>query len=156
MSGHPSATDRYDSSLRAFPLLSCPAAPCGVRVVSSCFSPHPDEGWMERRQAHSLVCRACEARPPSLAARPVPLRTGPLSALHHGDFRPGTHAAASGSLETGAASDLSATGQGPGGGVPDLPRCGSRRSRGTRLPAPSSGSSPEGDDPSVDGYEIPC
>ena len=29
------------------------------------------------------------------------------------------------------------------GGVPDLPRCGSRRNRGTPLPAPSSGSSPE-------------
>ena len=29
------------------------------------------------------------------------------------------------------------------GEVPDLPRCGSRRNRGTPLPAPSSGSSPE-------------
>ena len=32
----------------------------------------PTEGWMERRQGTLLFCRACEARPPSLAARPVP------------------------------------------------------------------------------------
>ena len=32
----------------------------------------PNEGWMERRQGTLLFCRACEARPPSLAARPVP------------------------------------------------------------------------------------
>ena len=38
------------------------------------------------------------------------------------------------------------------GGVPDLPRCGSRRNRGTPLPAPSSGSSPE-DAPSERGCE---
>jgi len=30
-----------------------------------------------------------------------------------------------------------------GGGIPGLPRCGSRRSRGTPLPAPPAGSSPE-------------
>ena len=41
---------------------------------------------------------------------------------------------------------------GPMGGVPDLPRCGSRRNRGTPLPAPSSGSSPE-DAPSERGWE---
>ena len=37
------------------------------------------------------------------------------------------------------------------GGVPGLPRCGSRRNRGTPLPAPSSGSSPETPPPSEDG-----
>ena len=39
------------------------------------------------------------------------------------------------------------------GEVPDLLRCGSRRNRGTPLPAPSSGSSPE-DAPSERGCEI--
>ena len=39
------------------------------------------------------------------------------------------------------------------GGVPDLPRCGSRRNRGTPLPAPSSGSSPE-DAPSERGCDL--
>jgi hypothetical protein len=40
------------------------------------------------------------------------------------------------------------------GGVPDLPRCGSRRNRGTPLPAPSSGSSPETPPPSEDAKRV--
>ena len=54
----------------------------------------------ERRQAHSssIVARARRDHR-------VPVRPGPLSALHRGDFRPGTHAAGSRQWDTGAAID---------------------------------------------------
>jgi len=93
---------------------------------------------MERRQAHSSFIVALAKRD-----QHVPVRPGPLSALHRGGFRPGTRAAASGS-GTGADERLARVRPyGLMGGVPGLPRCGSRRNRGTPLPAPSSGSSPE-------------
>ena len=50
----------------------------------------PDEGWMERRQAHSLISVA-----PATRDHPVPGRPGPLSALHRGGFRMRTHEAGS-------------------------------------------------------------
>src|SRR5258708_36778361 len=58
-----------------------------------------------------------------------------LNLLHHGDFRPGTDAAASGS-ERPEPSATCPQATRAGGGIPGLPRCGSRRSRGTPLPAP--------------------
>ena len=115
-------------------------------TTTSFLLPHPDEGRMERRQAHSSFIVALAKRD-----QHVPVRPGPLSALHRGGFRPGTRAAASGS-GTGADERLARVRPyGLMGGVPGLPRCGSRRNRGTPLPAPSSGSSPE-DAPSERGW----
>jgi hypothetical protein len=65
-----------------------------------------------------------------------------LNLLHHGDFRPGTDAAASGS-ERPEPSATCPQATRAGGGIPGLPRCGSRRNHGTPLPAPPAGSSPE-------------
>jgi hypothetical protein len=50
----------------------------------------PDEGWMERRQAHFFVSVA-----PATRDHPVPGRPEPLSALHRGGFRMRTHEAGS-------------------------------------------------------------
>ena len=84
----------------------------------------PDEGWMERRQAHSSdLGRACDARPP------VPVRPGPLSALHRGGFRMRTHEVGSRQWNR-SRSDCPRQALTPGGRGPDLPRCGSRRSVG--------------------------
>ena len=61
---------------------------------------HPRGGGVERRQAHSfflLVARVRGATPALVRRGPVPVRPGPLSALHRGDFRPRTHAGVSGS-----------------------------------------------------------
>ena len=83
-------------------LLPVPAPQLCVRVVPS-FSylvrtVTPNEGWMERRQAHSFFLSRLRGATPALVRRgPVPVRPGPLSALHRGDFRPRTHAVVSGS-----------------------------------------------------------
>jgi len=67
-----------------------PAAPPGVRVAFILFASTPNEGWMERRQAHSSSIVAL-ARRDVRAARRGRSRydRNPLSALHRGDFRRG-------------------------------------------------------------------
>ena len=54
-----------------------PAAPCGGRVASILFASTPNEGWMERRQAHSSFGRACDARPPCPGATGTSLGAPP-------------------------------------------------------------------------------
>jgi hypothetical protein len=105
------------------------AAPCGVRVLPSSFKSAPEtRGWRSADRRTLLLCRACEARRPRERNAGRPVATGtPLSALRRGDFRPGTRAAASGS---GTGADERPARVRPYdlmGGVPDLPRCGSRR-----------------------------
>ena len=132
------------------------AAPCGVRVVPFFSKSAPKEGVAERRQAHSsLFCRACEARRPRErnAGRPVatgtPSRRSVVAVFGRGPVLPPPAVAPE------PMSDLPASRPyGLMGGVPDLPRCGSRRSRGTPLPAPSSGSSPEDAPSSEDAIPV--
>ena len=70
----------------------------GFFTFSACSHLTPSEGWMERRQAHSFFLSRLRGATPALVRRgPVPVRPGPLSALHRGDFRPRTHAVVSGS-----------------------------------------------------------
>ena len=87
------------SAARAF-LVPAPQACVRVgrsfRAVSAP-SP-PNEGWMERRQAHSWTSVALARRDArACKARTFPVRPGPLSALHRGAFQPRTHAALPGS-----------------------------------------------------------
>jgi hypothetical protein len=82
----------------------------------------------------------------------APVRPGPLSALHRGDFRPGTRAGSSGSGTGSAQRPVRRRTEARLDGVPGPPRCGSRRRRGTPLLAPSQGSSPD-DAPHEPGYK---
>jgi hypothetical protein len=77
---------------------SFPAAPFGVRRRVLC-SATPEEGeWSaDRRTLSFFVSRVRGATPALVRRGPVPVRPGPLSALHRGDFRPRTHAGVSGS-----------------------------------------------------------
>jgi hypothetical protein len=84
----------------------------------------PDEGWMERRQTHSLVSVA-----PATRDHPVPGRPGPLSALHRGDFGYGPTKPAP-AVEPEPAATARARHCRPAVGVRTSPRCGSRRSGG--------------------------
>jgi hypothetical protein len=97
----------------------------------------PDEGWMERRQAHSLLSVA-RARRDTRAVRRGPPRDDrdPLSALHRGDFRPRTHAAGSRQWNR-SRSDCPRQTLMPGGRGPDLPMPRFAPQRGTPLLAPS-------------------
>jgi hypothetical protein len=118
------------------------------------FRVHPSKGWAERRQAHSsLLCRACEARRPRErnAGRPVatgtPSRRSTVAIFGRGPVLPPPAVAPE------PTSDLPAPGRKDlAGGIPDLPRCGSRRNRETPLPAPPSGSFLE-NAPSERGWE---
>jgi hypothetical protein len=81
--------------------------------------------------------RVCETRR-------IPLRPGRRpSALHRGDFRPRDYASSPAGATAGSASRRARGRTVRPGRVPRLPRRGSRRSHGTPLPAPPSGSSPE-------------
>ena len=118
-------------------------------------SPHPKRGWRSADRRTLLLCRACEARRPRErnAGRPVatgtPSRRSVVAIFGRGPALP-----ASGS-GTGADKRLAhVRPYGLMGGVPGLPRCGSRRNRGTPLLAPSSGSSPETPPSSEDGKSI--
>jgi hypothetical protein len=75
-----------------FRFRSEPAEFPGQRQPRQQQSRPPKEGWMERRQAHSssIVARAKRDHR-------VPVRPGPLSALHRGDFRRGPTLLAPGS-----------------------------------------------------------
>jgi hypothetical protein len=119
---------------------SFPAAPFGVRRrVLRSTTPEEGEWSADRRTLSFFLSRVRGATPALVRRGPVPVRPGPLSALHRGDFRPRTHAGVSGS-GTRSRSDCPAPGRKcPGGRGPGLPRCGSRRSRGTPLLAPSAG-----------------
>jgi hypothetical protein len=77
---------------------SFPAAPFGVRRRVLC-SATPEEGeWSADRRTLSFFLSRVRGATPALVRRgPVPVRPGPLSALHRGDFRPRTHAGVSGS-----------------------------------------------------------
>ena len=69
--------------------------------------------------------------------------TGLLKLLHRGDFRPRDYASSPAGATAGSASRRARGRTVRPGRVPHLPRRGSRRSHGTPLPAPPSGSSPE-------------
>jgi len=84
----------------------------------------PDEGWMERRQTHSLVSVA-----PATRDHLVPGRPGPLSALHRGDFGYGPTKPAP-AVEPEPAATARARHCRPAVGVRTSLRCGSRRSGG--------------------------
>ncbi len=73
----------------------------------------------------------------------VPLRAGPLSALHRGDFRPETHAAVSGSGTPEPPVTCPRQAARPGGRDPGPPGLRFAPQRRTPLPAPPAGSSPE-------------
>ena len=77
---------------------SFPAAPFGVRrrVLRSAT---PEEGeWSADRRTLSFFLSRLRGATPALVRRgPAPVRPGPLSALHRGDFRPRIHAGVSGS-----------------------------------------------------------
>ena len=73
---------------------------------------------------------------PATRDHPVPGRPGPLSALHRGDFRMRTHEVGSRQWNRSRSDCPRARSLMPGGRGPDLPSCGSSRSRGTPLPAP--------------------
>ena len=131
---------------------SFPRPVCASGFVSFLRIHPPNEGVAERRQAHSsLLCRACEARRPRErnAGRPVatgtPSRRSVVAIFGRGPVLP-PPAVAPEPMSTCPRQTLRSDGR-----VPDLPRCGSRRNRGTPLPAPSSGSSPE-DAPSERGW----
>jgi hypothetical protein len=84
-----------------------------------------------------FYCRACEARPPRPGATGTPLGAPPWR------FSAGDPRCRFRQWDTGAAATARASRRCLAVGGPDLPRCGSRRRRGTPLPAPPSGSSPE-------------
>ena len=77
---------------------SFPAAPFGVRRRVLC-SATPEEGeWSADRRTLSFFLSRVRGATPALVRRgPVPVRPGPISALHRGVFRPRTHAGVSGS-----------------------------------------------------------
>ena len=148
----PLALSRFTMSNSA--VLFVPAARCCVRVRASLqmclrfrvrrrahglrrrpsrqqqFRP-PDEGWMERRQAHSLTSVA-----PATRDHPVPGRPGPLSALHRGGFRMRTHEVGSRQWNW-SRNDCPRQASMPGGRGPDLPALRFAPQRGTPLLAPS-------------------
>ena len=102
---------------------------CGL-VVPFVPCPHvtPDEGWMERRQAHSFFrSRLRRATTLSRFDRD-PSRRSTVAVFGCGPTKP---APGSG---TGAAATARATPTRLGGRGPDLPRCGSRRSAGRHSP----------------------
>jgi hypothetical protein len=114
---------RLSSLLSPSPHLLFPRRPAAsASCPHVCTLPRTRGGWSADRRTR-LLCRACEARRSALAIRgPSRCNRDALSALHRGDFRPGTHAAVSGS-GTGADQRLAcARPYGPAGGVPDLPR----------------------------------
>jgi hypothetical protein len=138
--------------------LSCSPRPCprlrcrgrrnlgGNPGSSNPIAPRTRGGWSaDRRTLLSCVARARRDHH-------APVRPGPLSALHRGDFRPGTRAGSSGSGTGSAQRPVRRRTEARLDGVPGPPRCGSRRRRGTPLLAPSQGSSPD-DAPHEPGYE---
>jgi hypothetical protein len=105
----------------------------------------PNEGWMERRQAHSLISvalarrdfRACETRTRP-GATGTPLGAPPWR------FSAGDPRCSLRQWDTGAAATARAKARMPGGRGSSPPAFAvSRRSRGTPLLAPPSGSSLE-------------
>ena len=131
------------SSFRTAPFV--PAAPFGVRVASFMFAPTPARGRWSADRRTRLFHRACEARSAALARHgPSRCNRDALSALHRGDFRPGTRAAVSGS-GTGADQRFArCRAVRPGGRGPGPPALRFRAaSRGTPRLAPPAGSSPE-------------
>jgi hypothetical protein len=108
---------------------------------------HPERGVDGAPTGALLSCVARARRD-----HHAPVRPGPLSALHRGDFRPGTRAGSSGSGTGSAQRPVRRRTEARLDGVPGPPRCGSRRRRGTPLLAPSQGSSPD-DAPHEPGYK---
>ena len=138
------------------PLLPAPALrrPGCVLLLVSCPYRHPDRG-VDGAPTGALfsLCRACEARRPRErnAGRPVatgtPSRRSTVAIFGRGPVLPPPAVAPE------PISDLPAPGRKDlAGGIPDLPRCGSRRNRETPLPAPPSGSFLE-NAPSERGWE---
>jgi hypothetical protein len=77
---------------------SFPAAPFGVRRrVLRSTTPEEGEWSADRRTLSFFLSRVRGATPTLVRRGPVPVRPGPLSALHRGVFRPRTHAGVSGS-----------------------------------------------------------
>ena len=124
----------------------------GVRP--SCSHPSPKEGVAERRQAHSSVCVARARRDDRVSeTRAVPLQPGRPLGAPSWRFSAGDPCCRLRQWHRSRPATCPRQVKCLAGGVPDLPRCGSRRNRGTPLPAPSSGSSPE-DAPSERGCDL--
>src|SRR5690349_11080857 len=127
------------------PYLSFPAAPFGVRVASLMFAPTPARGRWSADRRTRLFHRACEARSAALARHgPSRCNRDALSALHRGDFRPGTRAVVSGSGTGADQRSARCRAVRPGGRGPGPPALRFRAaSRRTPRLAPPAGSSPE-------------
>ena len=103
---------------------SFPRCVVALRVLVSCpfRPPRPRGGWSADRR--TLLCYVARARRDDRAERNAgrPVATGtPLSALHRGDFRPGTRAAVSGSGTGADQRPARARSQRPGGRGPGPP-----------------------------------
>jgi len=132
------------SSFRTAPFVPRGALRRPRRVLQVRTDPPARGRWSADRRTR-LFHRACEARSAALARHgPSRCNRDALSALHRGDFRPGTHAAVSGSGTPEPTSDLPAPGHtARRAGSRTSRGSGSRRRRRTPLPAPPAGSSPE-------------
>ena len=141
------------SRVLALPFLFCPFA-CrriSARLTDAAagLSPspwrqrpaRPDEGRVERRQAHSLAL----SRLRGATTAPLPGATGTPLGAPPWRFSAGDPWCRLRQWDTGDASDVSAPSpEGLADGIPDLPERRFRAAcRGTPLPAPPSGSSPE-------------
>ena len=116
---------------------------------------HPRGGGVERRQAHSfflLVARVRGATPALVRRGPVPVRPGPLSALHRAIFGRGP-TLASPAVEHRSRSDCPRQAVLPGGRGPDLPRCGFAPQSRDATPGSVRRSSPETSPPEP-GWEF--
>jgi hypothetical protein len=122
-----------------------PRRPSASASHPSC-SHRPRRGgrWSADRRTR-LFHRACEARSAALARHgPSRCNRDALSALHRGDFRPGTRAVVSGSGTGADQRSARCRAVRPGGRGPGPPALRFRAaSRGTPRLAPPAGSSPE-------------
>ncbi len=128
--------------------LSCSPRPCprlrcrgrrnlgGYPGSSNPIAPRTRGGWSADRRT-LLLRRACEARPPCPGATGTPLGAPPwrFSAWDPRRQLRQWHRICAAACPPPAKARRD--------GVPGLPRCGSRRRRGTPLLAPSQGSSPD-------------
>jgi hypothetical protein len=114
------------------------------RVLQVRTDPPARGRWSADRRTR-LFHRACEARSAALARHgPSRCNRDALSALHRGDFRPGTRAVVSGSGTGADQRSARCRAVRPGGRGPGPPALRFRAaSRGTPRLAPPAGSSPE-------------
>jgi hypothetical protein len=132
------------SSFRTAPFVPRGALRRPRRVLQVRTDPPARGRWSADRRTR-LFHRACEARSAALARHgPSRCNRDALSALHRGDFRPGTRAAVSGSGTGADQRSARCRAMRPGGRGPGPPALRFRAaSRRTPRLAPPAGSSPE-------------